>query len=63
MEEFRTAVVYKGRTVTSSTKWWAEHTKISYDELYCIHSVKLNAKCEECNASNNGMRDGVRTDG
>lgn len=41
-------VVHKGREVTLSTKWWWENSAIGYDQLYCIHKVKLHKKCAAC---------------
>lgn len=42
------SVWHKGRLVTVSTAWWWSYTTISYDELYCLHGVKLTEKCIKC---------------
>lgn len=48
MNDPATKVVYKGRVVIASVKWWMEHGGIAKEELYCLHSVQLDQHCPEC---------------
>ena len=39
---------HNGRFVSKSTAWWWTTTKIPYDQLYCLHDVKISEKCGKC---------------
>lgn len=44
---------YNSRTLYLGPYWWATMTRLSRNQIYCIHNINLETSCTECENDGN----------